>query len=618
MDPGALIRQGEALLIVPPFAGIDRPSLAAHVLQASAAQAGIQVSVFYASLFLGARMGERNYTAICYAASSSLIGERFFAEAAYGIRPLGRDAPDTDSWQTSEARTLPSNVTQLEAGAWADEVAEIVAARGFKVVGCTTTFEQTAASIALLNRVKRRAPEIITIIGGANCDGEMADGIKSLGAKIDYIFSGESERSFPIFLAQVRVGRLPVESIIRGEPCMDMDGLATPRFTEFYEQFAALRSPEPVHEEGDLWLPYESSRGCWWGEKKHCTFCGLNAQTMKHRKKSAERVLDDLVLLLRSHPSRKICMADNIMPHDYFRTLLPRLAVEFPDLHIFYEEKSNLSLSKVLALHRAGVRVIQPGIEALSSSLLRRMNKGVTARQNLELLRYARSVGLSLNWNILYAFPGDSASEYEQTVQLLPLISHLNPPGALCHLSIDRFSPYFDRPDDYQITNIRPLKGYTDVLPDGAEIERIAYHFTADYPSGIREEPALLARLIEGIKFWRQSWDVEDRPPPALSITRLDDKHFLMLNSRGIAGTDQVQFLTQEQAAIALVGARVDASVDVGWAIERRLLVELDSWYVPLCCAPPELLAEFEAGRSHTQPTGGTRSLPVAYAGSCS
>ena len=35
----------------------------------------------------------------------------------------------------------------------------------------------------------------------------------------------------------------------------------------------------------------ESSRGCWWGEKFHCTFCGLNGAGMKYRSKSPERVL---------------------------------------------------------------------------------------------------------------------------------------------------------------------------------------------------------------------------------------------------------------------------------------------------------------------------------------
>jgi hypothetical protein len=60
-DLNSLLRDGDALIVVPPFAGLDRPSLAAHVLQACAAAAGIRVDVLYANLLLGAQIGELNY-----------------------------------------------------------------------------------------------------------------------------------------------------------------------------------------------------------------------------------------------------------------------------------------------------------------------------------------------------------------------------------------------------------------------------------------------------------------------------------------------------------------------------------------------------------------------------
>src|SRR5262249_37819581 len=148
---------------------------------------------------------------------------------------------------------------------------------------------------------------------------------------------------------------------------------------EFYQQFKALLPNSTLAESEVIWLPYESSRGCWWGEKHHCTFCGLNAQTMKYREKSPDRVINDLNKLLKTHPTRRVCMVDNIMPHTYFRTLIPRLGSEIPDLHMFYEQKANLSLGQVTALKDAGILEVQPGIEALSSSLLKSMDKGVSA-----------------------------------------------------------------------------------------------------------------------------------------------------------------------------------------------------------------------------------------------
>ena len=39
-----MVREGDAVIIVPPFASIDRPSLSAHVLKACAARGGFRVS----------------------------------------------------------------------------------------------------------------------------------------------------------------------------------------------------------------------------------------------------------------------------------------------------------------------------------------------------------------------------------------------------------------------------------------------------------------------------------------------------------------------------------------------------------------------------------------------
>ena len=153
-------------------------------------------------------------------------------------------------------------------------------------------------------------------------------------------------------------------------------------------------------------------------------------------------------------------MTDNIMPHNYFKTLIPRLGNELPELQIFYEEKANLSLQDVLALKKAGVASVQPGIEALSSRLLKRMKKGVQARQNLMLLRYARAAGLQLYWNLLWGFPGDELAAYEETLAILPLLHHLQPPIGFGHISIDRFSPYFFQPEEFGIITFRPLAVY--------------------------------------------------------------------------------------------------------------------------------------------------------------
>ena len=491
------VQLADVVIVVPPFAHVDRPALGPHLLQAIAAEHGVSVRVAYANLQVAARVGLDRYAAICFGPIPALVGERLFARAAYGLPPLGRgadrmmememivgadEAPRVEgSFPGEEDFGLElSELLEIESDLllWADDFAQALASLDLPIVGCTTMFEQNNASVALLKRVKELQAGVITIIGGANCEGEMAAGVASLTPAIDHVFSGESDRSFPSFLERMRHGETSPR-IVQGEPFFDMDGLPTPEFDEFFEQRASLFEPdEPLLEA--RWLPYESSRGCWWGQKHHCTFCGLNGEGMDFRQKKAERVLGDLVRLSNRYSTRQFFMVDNIMPSGYFRDLIPALAEIDPPLELFYEQKSNLTLEKVIALKKAGVSSIQPGIEALSTSILRRMDKGVTARQNVALLRNARAAALDLHWNLLWGFPGEELQAYTETTELLRYMHHLQPPKALFHISLDRFSPYFTRPDEYEISELRPLDAYHSGYPTESEAASCAYHFVGD------------------------------------------------------------------------------------------------------------------------------------------
>ena len=86
------LRDGDAILIVPPFATLRYPSLAVHLLQACCRRAGFRVSVLYANFLLAAVLGEDDYTRICEAPMGSFAAERFFARVAFGVPRLGRRA----------------------------------------------------------------------------------------------------------------------------------------------------------------------------------------------------------------------------------------------------------------------------------------------------------------------------------------------------------------------------------------------------------------------------------------------------------------------------------------------------------------------------------------------
>ena len=547
----------DVLVIVPPFGSLYVPSLAAHTLQALAREAGYSVDVLYANFLLAGTIGDRKYNEVAWEPIGPFVAERLFSRWAFGLPPLGHHAeqmfelprmfgekqakvygcmPETYVAYSQGQRRTVRRLRLLEAriGAWLDQVAGAVAGGPYRIVGCTSTFEQTVCSVALLDRIKRLRGDIVTIIGGANCDGEMSEGIASLGMGIDYIFSGESDGTFPAFVGEVLSGRRPEGRIIRGQPCEDMDALPTPRFDDFFEQrqrhLPASRRPNEM-----TLLSYETSRGCWWGQKQHCTFCGLNGEGMASRRKSADRVIEELRTLTGDYPTRNIGMTDNIMPHEYFKTLLPRLSAELPGLAMFYEQKANLALWQVLALKEAGITTIQPGIEALSSPMLQLMKKGVQAWQNLLLLRYARIAGVRLWWSVLCGFPGDQEEFYRETLRIARLTHHLPPPVALWHLIIDRFSPYFMRPGEFGVRDISPYPAYADFLPVHADIPKLAYHFVAEYDSAAEHIPDVIRDLGRELYQWRTAWQRPYGDRPELKIERHRGS-YVLIDTAGCLG----------------------------------------------------------------------------------
>ncbi|GHA84083.1 hypothetical protein GCM10009069_04340 [Algimonas arctica] len=358
----------------------------------------------------------------------------------------------------------------------------------------------------------------------------MGEALADIAPEIDHVFQGEAESAFLAFLED-RAADEPINRVLPGLVNESLDDIPAPDYSDFFLQWTALVDEATTAngiKRSEIRLPYESSRGCWWGAKHHCTFCGLNANGMNHRTKSADKVEREIVAMSQAYDVNRILMVDNIMPHSYVSTLLPNLAAAEQKLEIFYEQKANLGRRRMLLLRDAGVTSIQPGIEALSTPLLKRMNKGTSLRVNLDCLRHARASGVSLAWNLLSDFPGDDQQNYEDMIEIIPLLHHLEPPGGLGGLSIDRFSPYHMTPEKYGISRIRPLPAYAEVFPNSTD-PRLAYHFEGDYNSALRLSLDLKTRMETVIQDWLDAWQ---EGPPILFVFDLDDNRHLLVDTQ--------------------------------------------------------------------------------------
>ncbi len=535
--------QPEVILVNMPFAEVQRPSIALGLLQAALGETPIGCAAVYANFDFAEAIGLVAYEAMQSAPTDHLLGEWCFAGLLFPDSPQ-REEEYLNLMLEIRYQAFPASLERRkELARWVraqsaghiERMARRIVARGPRVVGCSSVFQQHCASLALLKRVRELSPETVLVMGGANCEGEM--GVETLRAFpwLDCVVSGEADGTFAGLCRalldggrDVDPGRLPggvtsqahLRAVFPMEPLRpvirDMDALPVPDYDDYFAALGASTLSELVQPE----LLAESSRGCWWGEKSHCTFCGLNGDGMKHRSKSAERVVDELAELSGRYGRRRIQFVDNILDMSYFRTVLPKLAASAERYELFFEVKSNLKREEVRLLAQAGVRWIQPGIESLDDNVLRLIGKGNSALMNLQLLKWSREFGIDLAWNMLCGLPGESDEWYAAMACWLPSVFHLQPPSGLNRVRYDRFSPYHMRPRDYGLT-LRPSRAYAYVYPlPEKSLMRLAYSFedlddAGHVHRGVHRQPGQRA-LQEVLAQWNGLWR---GAPPELRVS---------------------------------------------------------------------------------------------------
>ncbi len=498
---------------VMPFADAGRPSMGVSLLAAEVEAAGHSADVVYFNLDLAGEMGLADYQRVASGFPPNLlIGEWIFAQDVFGSEIPAPDQyfADVLAPVTGPDRALFEAISaaRRRAGAYLDACAREIAQRRPQVVGFSTVFHQTLACVALARRLKAAPDAAVVVFGGANCEGPMGLRLLRSFDCIDFVCSGEADVSFPRLLDALAAGEsAPVAGVlargaarepVRSAPVLDMDALPYPVFDGYFARLATSRLAGLF----DAHLVFESSRGCWWGAKHHCTFCGLNGDTMAFRSKSPERAFAEIAHLTQRYGSRKLGCVDNILDMKYVTTLFPRLIEAGCDLELFYEVKSNLRYEQLAQMRAGGVTQIQPGIESFCDEVLKLMDKGCTGLQNIQLMRWCAELGVEVSWNILAGFPGEQPEAYGEMAALIPLLAHLDPPCAVGMVRLDRFSPFHTRASEFGFERVRPARAYFHVYPFGRrELAELAYFFDYDYADG-RDPRGYIAGVQAAVQSW--------------------------------------------------------------------------------------------------------------------
>jgi ribosomal peptide maturation radical SAM protein 1 len=609
------------LLVQTPFLRLTAPSISLALLQASLGRAGIDCDLEYLTLDFARRIGTDRYTWLAVASPPYLLaGDLVFAPGLNGrwvprqqvealVRNLGPRAEGVvPEWFVTDFEDLAAAADEF----LAEQVRAIEWGR-YDLVGFSTAFNVTPA-LALARRVKQipGAPKVV--VGGCHCDGDMGEHLHRSYPFVDFVCRGEGE-TFIVDLARGLRNGPPAPGAIPGlvwrrdgETVADprrasgtpvagrgdhgngsspqefpLDALPVPDYAGWLRQVRGTGA----FADCELQLPIETSRGCWYGERRTCLFCGLNGGGIAYRRKSPARILEEVRGVMGSGV-RVFHSVDNVLDPAYFHDVLPEVARFNDGCEFFWPVRPTLTREELSLLRRSGVLWIQVGIESLSTPVLRLMRKGTTALQNVRLLRAAAEIGVGTSWNVLYGFPGEDPDDYRLMAALMPALSHLQPPRMSYQIRMDRFSPLFD--ERAGVTDVVPGAAYDEVFPFGQEVVRhLAYYFEYSYRD--RRDPSrYVGECLDQMVKWRR----EVGRAALLSFDSGSITH--VRDSRGIARERRAALRGLERDLLKAAGAGLDAaglaeavgvpSGEVEAAlrglVDRRWVVGLDGKYLSL------------------------------------
>jgi len=544
-----------------PFASVYRPSIGVSLLKSGLQNNGFSSKIHYFNLDFADLIGLDKYDDISEKGGGiSLIGEIVFANYAFNQKIKKEDLKVLlgrffNQYNNPFFDRIMENMVNVQTYVedFIDRSVLEILKENPKIVGFTSMFHQNCASISMAKKLKEYS-DIPVVFGGANCEGEMGATLLKRVPWIDYICSGEGDIAFiefiKSFLNSKSLGKIngiitrqsTEFEVAMSSPVMRMDDLPFPNFTDYFQTLQRTTLRGRINPR----LVIETSRGCWWGEKSHCTFCGLNGSTMTFRSKTTKRALEEFKYLSKTYGVNRFAAVDNILDLNYINELFPEFYRERLDISVFYETKSNIKREQLQILKKGGLDMIQPGIESLSDDVLRLMKKGVSSLQNIQLLKWCREIDIDVNWNFIWGFPNEPLSEYKKMASILPMLFHLEPPGGYDQIVIDRFSPYYIDPSKYGIVNIKPALAYKYIYPfNEKDLQKIAYHFDFDYldkrvPSSYTKE------LSNEIDRWKQLW--KENNIPTLVMTEING--MIMINDTRPCAVQPLHILIDDIAEV--------------------------------------------------------------------
>ncbi len=358
----------------------------------------------------------------------------------------------------------------------------------YDVVGFSINGNQLLASIYFAQKYKAQHPDTKIILGGDACLGEVGKSYLSAFPWIDYVVHGEGEKTLLKILNRLKKNtgsqiagcsyRLENQIISQPfkEPIKTLNKLPIPDHSDFFNEIKNRKAVLPK-----LYLPIEMARGCWWNK---CAFCNLSYSRQGKRKKfSPKHILKTLEHHSEQYQELNYLCTD-VVEYRPLIKLLKTIQKSKKQFEFFMEARVSIKYDELKELKKTGLTEIQFGIESLSTCLLKKMNKGSTAIENIKALKFAKELNIKTSYNLITHFPGETKSDYKTTLKNIKISWHLTYDFFESYFSLDFGSPMQLHPHKYGLKKLKPHHNYKFLFPSEIynKLHFISWNFETSKP----------------------------------------------------------------------------------------------------------------------------------------
>ena len=459
----------KVILLSPPWPLYNRPSIQLGALKAylHTMQPDVEVHADHTFLKIAAALGYPLYqeiserTWLSEAVYAALLYPRRFDE----IKKFFNRQAQTDSLARQTGFDKITSVTKkttdafIANGRW----------ENYRLAGFSVSLCQLTSALYFINRLKQQCPQLVIAVGGSTLSGAVTTEFFDSFSAVDLVVNGEGELPFGRLLDYLKTtadlaAMPPIPGIVTAETAKNsrtrkgfqqlkhLHDLPSPDFDEYFKW---LKSSGPRHMFIPQ-LPVETSRGCWWqrtspaGKSSGWAFCNLNLQWRGYRSKSPAQVAREIDFLTTRYQTLSVTVVDNVLPKRTSKALFKKMAGLNKDLRMFSEIRATTTLPELRRMAQAGVQEVQIGIEALSTALLKKLHKGTTAIQNLEIMRNCEALGIINYSNLILYFPGSDQQDVIETMRSLDFAEPYRPLKTV-GFWLGLGSPVWQHPELYKI-----------------------------------------------------------------------------------------------------------------------------------------------------------------------